>query len=128
MNELIENIENNITPENKFLVDYLINTIEKNSLNTIEDLINLENSYFTIEGNILSKEEKIKYCYDTIINSFYDADALEFDESLNYYKYYDLLKLSKTIEDKIKYIIFLNDITGREQLLIYELYKYITNK
>lgn len=128
MNELIENIENNITPENKFLVDYLINTIEKNSLNTIEELINLENSYFTIEGNILSKEEKIKYCYDTIINSFYDADALEFDESLNYYKYYDFLKLSKTIEDKIKYIILLNDITGREQLLIYELYKYITNK
>jgi hypothetical protein len=128
MNDLIKNIENNITPENKFLVDYLINTIEKNSLNTIEELINLENSYFTIEGNILSKEEKIKYCYDTIINSFYDADALEFDESLNYYKYYDLLKLSKTIEDKIKYIILLNDITGREQLLIYELYKYITNK
>lgn len=128
MNELIKNIENNITPENKFLVDYLINTIEKNSLNTIEELINLENSYFTIEGNILSKEEKIKYCYDTIINSFYDADALEFDESLNYYKYYDFLKLSKTIEDKIKYIILLNDITGREQLLIYELYKYITNK
>ena len=128
MNELIKNIENNITPENKFLVDYLINTIEKNSLNTIEELINLENSYFTIEGNILSKEEKIKYCYDTIINSFYDADALEFDKSLNYYKYYDFLKLSKTIEDKIKYIILLNDITGREQLLIYELYKYITNK
>lgn len=125
MKELIDNIKNHLTESNMYIVEDLINIIIKNSLNSIEDLINLENSNFTIQGKILSREDKVKYCYNSIINSYYDADALDFEESLDYYKYYGLLKSSMKIEDKIKYIILLYDMTGREQLLVYELYNCI---
>lgn len=128
MKELIDNIKNNITETNIYIIENLINIIIKNSINSIEDLITLENTNFTINGNILSREEKVKYCYDNIINSYYDADSLDFEESLDYYKYYDLLKNSLKIEEKIMYIILLYDITGREQLLVYELYNCIIKK
>lgn len=127
MKELIENIKKNLTERNSNIIENLINIIIDNSLNSIESLINLENTIFTIKGKKLSREEKVNYCYNNIINSYYDADSLDFEESLEYYKYYELLKTSINIEDKIKYIILLYDLTGRKQLLVYEIYNCIIN-
>lgn len=127
MKELIENIKKHLTKTNSNIIENLINIITDNSLNKIESLIKLENTNFTIKWKILSREEKVNYCYNNIINSYYDADSLNFEESLEYYKYYDLLKTSPNIEDKIKYIILLYDLTGREQLLVYEIYNCIIN-
>lgn len=127
MKELIENIKKHLTESNSNIIENLINIIIDNSLNSIESLINLENTIFTIKGKKLSREEKVNYCYNNIINSYYDADSLDFEESLEYYKYYELLKTSINIEDKIKYIVLLYDLTGRKQLLVYELYNCIIN-
>lgn len=127
MKELIENLKKHLTKTNSNIIENIINIIINNSINNIESLINLENTNFTIKGKILSREEKVNYCYNNIINSYYDADSLDFEESLEYYKYYELLKTSINIEDKIRYIVLLYDLTGREQLLVYEIYNCIIN-
>ena len=125
MKKLINEIKKHITETNKYLAEDLINEIIKKSINNIEDLITLENNHFKIGNNMLTREEKIEYCSNNILNSHYDADILDFEESQTYYKYYDLLKSSSNIEDKIKYIILLYELTSKKQLLVYELYNYI---
>ncbi|MGN1370684.1 MAG: hypothetical protein ACI4XM_00175 [Candidatus Coprovivens sp.] len=125
MKKLINEIKKHITENNKYLAEDLINEIIKKSINNIEELITLENNHFKIENKILNREEKIEYCSNNILNSYYDADTLDFEESQTYYKYYDLLKSSSNIEDKIKYIILLYELTNKKQLLIYELYNCI---
>ena len=92
-----------------------------------KDLKKLEDENFTIKGQILSREDKVNYCYNNIINSYYDADSLEYNELRTYNKYYKTLKNTSSIEEKIKYISLLYTMTGREHLLVYELYKYLTN-
>lgn len=125
MKELIDNLKNHLTEENMYIVEELINIIIEKSINNTEELLELENYKFTIDDKVLSREERVKYCYNSVINSYYDADALDFEEALDYYKYYDLLKSSTKIEDKIKYIVLLYDMTRRPQLLVYELYNCI---
>ena len=125
MEELISEIKKHITENNKYLAEDLINEIIKKSINNIEDLIILENNHFKIGNKILNREEKIEYCSNNILNSYYDADNLDFEESQTYYKYNDLLKSSSNIEDKIKYIILLYELTNKKQLLVYELYNCI---
>ena len=125
MKKLINEIKKHITESNKYLAEDLINEIIKKSINNIEDLITLENNHFKIGNKILIREEKIEYCSNNIINSYYDADNLDFEESQTYYKYNDLLKSSSNIEDKIKYIILLYELTNKKQLLVYELYNCI---
>ena len=125
MKKLINEIKKHITETNKYLAEDLINEIIKKSINNIEDLITLENNHFKIGYKILTREEKIEYCSNNILNSHYDADILDFEESQTYYKYYDLLKSSSNIEDKIKYIILLYELTNKKQLLVYELYNCI---
>ena len=127
MNELINRIESSIKQETEELAESLIFIIENNSITTEEELLKFENDNFTFKGQVLSREEKIDYCYNNIINSYYDADALDYSDLRIYNKYYDLLKNSKSIEEKIKYIVLLYEMTGRDQLLVYELYKYIIN-
>lgn len=125
MEELISEIKKHITETNKYLAEDLINEIIKKSINNIEDLIILENNHFKIGNKILNREEKIEYCSNNILNSYYDADNLDFEESQTYYKYNDLLKSSSKPEDKIKYIILLYELTSKKQLLVYELYNCI---
>ncbi len=127
MNELIKNLTNNSIEETQELVEDLIYIIEKNSITSIEELKKLEDENFTIKGQILSREDKVNYCYNNIINSYYDADSLEYNELRTYNKYYKTLKNTSSIEEKIKYISLLYTMTGREHLLVYELYKYLTN-
>ncbi len=127
MDELIKNLTNNSTEENQELIEELIYIIEKKSITSIEELKKLEDENFTIKGQILSIEQKIDYCYNNIINSYYDADALDFEEQIDYNDYYTHLKESQSNEEKIKYITLLYELTGREHLLVYELYKYLTN-
>lgn len=127
MNELINILTNNSTEETHELIEDLIYIIEKNSITSIEELKKLEDENFTIKGQILSREDKVNYCYNNIINSYYDADSLEYTELRTYNKYYKTLKNTSSIEEKIKYISLLYTMTGREHLLVYELYKYLTN-
>lgn len=127
MNELINILTNNSIEETQELIEDLIYIIEKNSITSIEELKKLEDENFTIKGQILSREDKIDYCYNNIINSYYDADSLDYTELRTYNKYYKTLKNTPSIEEKIKYISLLYTMTGREHLLVYELYKYLTN-
>ena len=81
-----------------------------------------------IDNKVLTRLEKIDYCKNSILSSYYDADALDFDTAQEYYKLCDKLKVSTNDEEQIELIIRLYSLTGRYQLFSYELYKLIIDK
>lgn len=128
MIELINKLKELTTEDNKYLVEHLIKEIKNNNINTEEDLKSLEDKHFMIDNKVLTRLEKIDYCKNSILSSYYDADALDFATAQEYYKLCDKLKVSTNEEEQIELIIRLYSLTGRYQLFSYELYKLIIDK
>lgn len=126
--KLANNLINNINNDNSYLVKQLVSIINNYKFETIEDLIQYENRIFTIDNKILNKEERITYCMD-MYNSFSDEYIdLTFEQCQLERKYLNTLKENISNNEKIKLLIKLFSLTGRELFFIKEAYDLIVNK
>ncbi len=126
--KLANNLINNINNDNSYLVKQLVSIINNYKFETIEDLIQYENRIFTIDNKILNKEERITYCMD-MYNSFSDEYIdLSFEQCQLERKYLNTLKENISNNEKIKLLIKLFSLTGRELFFIKEAYDLIVNK
>lgn len=128
MNKLINSLNEITTKENEEIVLELIDIISRNNINTEKELLDYENYKFDIDGKTLTLIEKIEYCKKSLLNSFIDADILDFEESLIYYEYIDALREEKSIDNVIMYIAKLYNITNRPMLLVSQIYNLLINK
>ena len=92
MNNLINKLNEIINTDNEEIVSELIDIITSKNINTEKELLDYENYKFTIDGKVLTLIEKIEYCKKNLINSFIDADILDFEEATIYYEYIESLK------------------------------------
>ena len=72
VNELLKNINN----DNNYLVMDLTDLINACKFNEEEELKKYEDSKFTIDGKVLSDEERVNYCI-SILDPSYDYENLE---------------------------------------------------
>ena len=128
MNNLINNLNEIINDDNEEIVSELIDIITSKNINTEKELLEYENYKFTIDGKVLTLVEKIEYCKKGLINSFIDADALDFEEATTYYEYIESLKKETSIDNVIKCIAKLYIITNRPMLLVSQTYSLLVNK
>ena len=128
MNNLINNLNEIINDDNEEIVSELIDIITSKNINTEKELLDYENYKFTIDGKVLTLIEKIEYCKKNLINSFIDADILDFEEATIYYEYIESLKKETSIDNVIKYIAKLYNITNRPILLVSQTYNLLVNK
>ena len=127
MINLIDNLNSHRTNKNKDLVNELIEVIKDNNINSIEQLVSLEDRKFTIAGKTLNIKERIKYCFLSIENSYYDYDGMLLDEIKELKKLKESILLNIDDKTKILNLIKIYNITNREIIFIKEVYEYIIN-
>ena len=126
--KLANDLINNITNNNSLLVKQIVKIINNYKFNTIEQLNKYENNIFTIDNKVLNEEERIQYCID-IYNNFPDEYIdLSFEECQLERIYNNQLKENISNSEKIKILIKLFSLTGREIYFIKEAYDLIINK
>ena len=125
---LIEELLKKLNSKNLRIMMNLSDIITFHKYQSLDELIAYENKKFTVDGKILSNEERIKYCIEILDSSPYEYDDLNSDEIQVYKKYRQLLDdNSSSIDDKILSIIVLFSLTRRELYFPYEAYQYIMN-
>lgn len=125
--KIIEELENNISNENQKLVFELANIIIDNKITTLEELKQLEDSFFTYNGKVLSDGERINYCMEMIKYSSDDYDLLTFEEIQEYKKLKNELQTAISNDQKIKNLIILFSMTKRDMMFLIETYSWIVN-
>ena len=126
-NIVITNLLNHKTKNNENLINYLIYIIKEANIKTLDELQQLENLHFSIDGALLNYKKRIDSAYNKIINSIteYELYYLEKLRIINELKEKITKKISD--EEKIYYLIKLNDITDRDCLFLVEAYNLIIN-
>lgn len=121
--EIIKNISNS----NSKLSKQLIEIINRNKISTIEELQSYENKKFTINGRILTEEERIAYCLKLYEEFPFEYEDLTFEECSLERKYYNELNTNISNREKIINLIKLFSLTGRELYFLIEAYSLIIN-
>lgn len=123
VNELLKNINN----DNNYLVMDLTDLIIACKFNEEEELKKYEDSKFTIDGKVLSDEERVNYCI-SILDPSYDYENLEYEEIQVYKELKNNIDKSSDLDTKIINIIKIFSLTHRDLYLPYQAYKLIINK
>lgn len=123
VNELLKNINN----DNNYLVMDLTDLINACKFNDEEELKKYEDSKFTIDGKVLSDEERVNYCI-SILDPSYDYENLEYEEIQVYKELKNNIDKSSDLDTKIINIIKIFSLTHRDLYLPYQAYKLIINK
>lgn len=123
--KIIEELKNKISNENKKIVLDLSSIIIDNKITTLEELKQQEDKIFTHNGKVLNEEERINYCLELIKYSSADYELLSFVEIQEYKRLKLELKNPIPIQQKIKNIIILFNMTDREVMFLTEAYQLI---
>ena len=125
---LVKNLIDNITNDNSMIVYELVTIITDHKFQDIKELSNFEDSIFTFNNKILNQDERIKYCID-LYNSFPGEYVdLTFEQCQLEKNYLNILKEANNNSDKIKILIKLFALTGRQIYFITEAYNFIIAK
>jgi len=127
MINLINNLNLHKSVKNEDLVEELIVCIKENNIDTLEKLVLLEDKKFTIGDKVLNNTERIKYCFLTIENAYYDYDGMLMDEIKELKKLKESILLDIDENAKILNMIKIYKITNREIMFLKEIYEYIVN-
>lgn len=124
---LSEEIIKKINNANSKISKQLIETINKNKISTIKELQRIEDKIFTINGKVLTDDERIDYCIKLYEKFPFDYEELTFEECIMERKYYNELNTNISNKQKIINLIKLFSLTGRDIYFLTETYNLIIN-
>ncbi len=124
--KLIDNLLLHINDNNALIIKDISDIITNNKINSLEDLESFEDNYNKYNNSVLSLEEKVNKCKDILLESIYDMDYLSFNNIDDYRYNIELLKKKdETLEERVKAVIKLYQITKRDIALPYTAYNLI---
>lgn len=126
--KLINNLVHNISNENCLIVKQLTDIIAEEKILNEEQLLDYENNLFLINGKSLSIEERIDYCIKIYEGFPFSSRDLNDSESLQTIDLYKQLKKEININEKIKVLIKLFVLIGKNLYFPYLAYNFIINK
>lgn len=118
MKNLINNILEHRTESNKDYLDYLVDIIKDNEINTIDELDKYE--------SINDIDRKLLNAYNVVKKDLYKYDSLNYAESLELGKLMDEY-LNYDTNEKIKSVIKMYKILSLEPIFYKESYNLIIN-
>ena len=121
---LINEIKKHINENNSSIINELVELISIYNLKNLKDLKDLEESFFRTNNHNLNKKEKINYAL-TIMITADDYENLTFEEIQIYKTYKNNILKTNNLEEKIKNIIKLYNLSKRELIFPYEAYNLI---
>lgn len=124
---LIEELRKKINNDNYKIVEELGQIIIDLKINSLEDLRKQEDYLFTYNGNVLNNQERINYCLELIKYLNEDYELLSFKDIQKYKQLKLELSNNISIEDKIKNLVILFNMTNRDMLFLTETYHFIIN-
>ena len=116
-----------INNDNYKIVEELGQIIIDLKINSLEDLRKQEDYLFTYNGNVLNNQERINYCLELIKYLNEDYELLSFKDIQKYKQLKLELSNNISIEDKIKNLVILFNMTNRDMLFLTETYHFIIN-
>lgn len=109
--------------DNEYLVDYLIEIVKDENINSLEDLQTYENKYFT-DSN-MSREDWVKW-YEEAFEDIPEIDDMTNDEvALKVKQLRSELIVAEDIEVKIKNIVKICALLEKEVCFVVEVYNLI---
>lgn len=125
---LISNLINNITNSNSQIVKELVEIIADKKIKDLNGLGEYEEKLFTFDNKILTKSEQILYC----IESYKSFPFSNVDLTFKQMEEKRLLEIEvlkeKNESKKIKALIKLFSLTGKEMMFLVEAYEFVVGK
>lgn len=122
---LIDNLIKHATSENLSIIDDISDTIIEYKVNDIQDLANLEEYLFQIDGKKMDQTEKIDCCINIINSNKTYLDDLNYEKSIEIINLKNKLKEEKNESNKIILIIKIFSIMNITIPFVKEAYNFI---
>ena len=122
--ELLKKMNN----ENYRIINELIDLIVEEKIESIEELKNYQDNFFTIDDKKLNHQEQIEYCKKIIYDNPYVKEDMDFIDIQNVRTLKEELKQNKPLEEETKIIIKLMSLMDKDLLLPYDAYNMIMNE
>ena len=122
---MIEDLIDKKNDKNNRIIDQLVKLIKDFDIKNEEDLKELEEKFFMVDGQSI---DKLGFCTNKMYHDDYIFEFMDIEEIEEMEKLKDLCNSENDEEKKLYYIIKMFDMAGYDLYLPYTAYKYIISE
>lgn len=127
MKELSENLLHFINNNNAKAINHLVDIIFENKIDNLEELVDIENKYFTVNNKVVPIEERLNNSYNAFRGDIYKGDNLSSEDFIKYNKLFNELTKANTLEERVLYTIEILELLDYDNCYYAETYNLITS-